>query len=146
MKAKLLHEAAGARTFALVLDSGDEAMQALSSFADEETLDAADFAAIGAFSRAVVAYFNPESKEYEPIRVDEQVEVLSVNGHVTLEPGGRNIHAHTVLGKADGTTVGGHLLEGHVRPTLEIILTESPAHLRRRKDDETGLALIDLSS
>jgi predicted DNA-binding protein with PD1-like motif len=145
VKSKLLHEAGGARTFALVLDAGDEAMQALSKFADEQELDAADFAAIGAFTGAVVAYFDPETKEYEPIRVDEQVEVLSVNGHVTLEPGGRNVHAHAVLGKRDGTTVGGHLLEGHVGPTLEIVLTESPVHLRRRKDDETGLALIDLS-
>jgi predicted DNA-binding protein with PD1-like motif len=145
VKSKLLHEAGGARTFALVLDTGDEAMKALASFADEQALDATDFAGIGAFSRAVVAYFNPESKEYEPIRVEEQVEVLSLNGHVTLEPGGRNVHAHAVLGKRDGSTVGGHLLEGHVRPTLEIVLTESPAHLRRRKDGETGLALIDLS-
>jgi uncharacterized protein len=141
---KLLHEVGGARTFALVLDSGDEAMKALSSFADEQDLDAAEFSAIGAFSRAVVAYFDPQTKEYEPIRVDEQVEVLSIVGHVTLEPGGRNVHTHAVLGKRDGTAVGGHLLEGHVRPTLEIVLTESPAHLRRTKDEETGLALIDL--
>src|ERR687886_307818 len=76
--------------------------------------------------------------------VDEQVEVLSIVGHVTREPGGRNVHAHAVLGKRDGTAVGGHLLEGHVEPTLELVLTESPSHLRRRKDEETGLALIDL--
>ncbi len=44
----------------------------------------------------------------------------------------------------DGSTVGGHLLEGHVRPTLELTLIEPPAHLRKRKDPETGLALIDL--
>jgi uncharacterized protein len=30
-----------------------------------------------------------------------------------------------------------------VRPTLEVILTESPAHLRKRLDPESGLALID---
>ena len=37
---------------------------------------------------------------------------------------------------------GGHLLEAHVRPTLEVLLTESPAHLRRRHDPESGLSLI----
>jgi len=37
----------------------------------------------------------------------------------------------------------GHLIEGKVRPTLEVILTESPAHLRKRHDLESGLALID---
>lgn len=146
MQSKLLHEADGVRTFALVLDTDDEAMGCISAFADAEDLDAAEFSAIGAFSRAVVAFFDLERKEYQPIPVDEQVEVLSIVGHVTREPGGRNVHAHAVLGKPDGTAVGGHLLEGHVRPTLEIVLTESPAHLRRRKDEATGLALIDLQS
>ena len=143
MQSKLLHESGVVRTFALVLDSGDETMGCLAAFADEADLDAADFTAIGAFSRALVAYFDLERKDYEPIPVEEPVEVLSIVGHVTREPGGRNVHAHAVLGKRDGTTVGGHLLEGHVRPTLEVVLTESPAHLRRTKDEETGLPLID---
>ena len=144
MQSKLLHESGGARTFALVLDSGDEAMACVGAFADEQDLDAADFTAIGAFSRAVVAFFDLARKEYQPIPIDQQVEVLSIVGHVTREPGGRNVHAHAVLGRRDGMAVGGHLLEGHVEPTLELVLTESPAHLRRRKDEETGLALIDL--
>jgi predicted DNA-binding protein with PD1-like motif len=144
VQSKLLHESGDARTYALVLDTGDEAMAALAAFADAEDLDAADFTAIGAFSRAVVGYFDLGRKDYDPIAVDEQVEVLSIVGHVTREPGGRNVHAHAVLGKRDGTAVGGHLLEGHVRPTLEVVLTESPAHLRRTKDAETGLPLIDL--
>ena len=53
------------------------------------------------------------------------------------------VHAHVVLGKADGTAHGGHVLEAHVWPTLEVVLTESPKHLHRKFDPETGLALID---
>jgi uncharacterized protein len=49
-----------------------------------------------------------------------------------------------VLGTRDGTTRGGHLIEGYVRPTLELIVDEVPAHLRRRYDPDTGLALIAL--
>jgi predicted DNA-binding protein with PD1-like motif len=52
------------------------------------------------------------------------------------------LHAHVVVGKADGTAHGGHLLAAVVRPTLEVILVESPRHLQRRHDAETGLALI----
>ena len=54
------------------------------------------------------------------------------------------LHVHLVLGRRDGSAMGGHLLEAHVRPTLEVVLTESPAHLRRRKDPATGLSLIRL--
>jgi hypothetical protein len=40
--------------------------------------------------------------------------------------------------------MAGHLGEAHVRPTLEVIVTESPAHLRKKKYPESGLALIHL--
>jgi uncharacterized protein len=56
------------------------------------------------------------------------------------------VHAHVVLGKPDGTAHGGRLIEAHVRPTLEVILVESPSFLQRRVDAETGLALIDLGA
>lgn len=143
MKARLLNEHGGLRTFALVLATGDEAMAAITSFARERELRATQFTAIGAFSRVVVAYFDWTTKEYRHIPVVEQVEVLSLVGGVTLEKGTPKVHAHVVIGKADASAHGGHLVEGVVRPTLEIVLTETPAHLKRRFDAESGLALID---
>jgi len=56
------------------------------------------------------------------------------------------LHAHVVVGKIDGTAHGGHFLQGRVWPTLEMIVSEMPIHLRRKHDEETGLPLIDLSS
>jgi uncharacterized protein len=145
MRSKLLDESHGRRTFALVFDTGDEAMAGLSQFAREQRLAAAHFTAIGAFSRAVLAYFDWDTKQYQRIPVDEQVEVLALTGDVSEEADGTpKVHAHAVLGRRDGTTRGGHLMEGHVRPTLEVVLTESPAHLRRRHDPATGLSLIRL--
>jgi predicted DNA-binding protein with PD1-like motif len=52
------------------------------------------------------------------------------------------IHAHTVVGKRDGTAHGGHVLKAHVDPTLEVFLIESPSDLKRKKDERSGLALI----
>ena len=43
----------------------------------------------------------------------------------------------------DGSAAAGHLQEAVVRPTLEIILTEAPGHLRKRMDADVGIALID---
>jgi predicted DNA-binding protein with PD1-like motif len=40
--------------------------------------------------------------------------------------------------------MGGHLLEAHVRPTLELVLQESGEQLKRKYDSDSGLALIDL--
>jgi len=144
--AALLNEHGGLRTFALVLAVGDEAMSAITSFAAEHQLRATQFTAIGALSRVVVAYFDWETKKYRNISIDQQVEVLSLVGDITLENGKPKVHAHVTVSKADATAHGGHLVEGQVRPTLEIILTETPAHLQRRFDPETGLALINPST
>ena len=103
------------------------------------------FQAIGAVEKAIVAYWNWDSKLYEEIPVDEQVEVISLLGNLTRdESGGPKVHAHVTLGKRDGSVVSGHLVSGVVRPTLELVLTLSDVDIRRRKDPETGLTLIDL--
>ena len=143
MKTVLLHEDEGLRTFAMVLATGDEAVQALTSFATEYRVKATQFTAIGAFSRVVVAYFDWTTKEYQNISIDEQVEVLSLVGDISLDGDAPKVHGHVVLGKADATAHGGHLIEGHVRPTLEVVLTEAPRHLHRRFDRASGLNLID---
>jgi hypothetical protein len=141
---RLIHQGDD-RTWAVVLDTGDEANACLLAFAKEQHLSAAHFTAIGAFERAVLGYFDWSRKEYERNSVDEQVEVVSLIGDVALEGDEPKLHMHAVLGQSDGRALGGHLLEGHVRPTLEVIVNESPAHLHRRHDPSSGLALIHLA-
>jgi predicted DNA-binding protein with PD1-like motif len=143
MKSKLINDGPQ-RSFAVVLDTGDEVTSCLLAFAKEQGLSAAEFTGLGAFSDAVLGYFDWQKKDYARIRIEEQVEVLNLTGNIALADGTPKLHPHIVLGKADGTAHGGHLLEGHVRPTLEVIVTESPVHLRRKSDPETGLALIEL--
>jgi uncharacterized protein len=143
MKAALLHEHDGLRTFAVILATGDEVMATLTAFAAEHRVKTTQLTAIGALSRVVVAYFDWRTKEYRNILIDEQVEVLSLVGDITLDADKPKVHAHVVVGKADATAHGGHLIEAHVRPTLEVVLTETPRHLQRRFDCESGLNLID---
>ncbi|MBW3578814.1 MAG: DNA-binding protein [Actinobacteria bacterium] len=143
MRVKLLHESAGLRTFAVVFDKGDETKAGLESFARENDVTGASLTAIGAFQDTMLAYFDREEKRYRDIPVDGQVEVLSLTGDIALHDDEPELHAHVVVGKPDGTTAGGHLQSGVVWPTLEVIVEETPAHLRKRVDEETGLALID---
>lgn len=134
------------RSWVLVFRTGDEAMAELCGFAREHRLGSAHFTGIGAFGSVTIAYFDWERKEYRPIPLDEQVEVLALTGDVVLDDDRPSVHAHVVLGRRDGSAAGGHLLEAHVRPTLEVVLTESPATLRKSRDPESGLALIDLTA
>ena len=144
MKSKMIHEHGGEKTFALIFETGDEAMVGLVRFAEENRLGCAHFTAIGAFRDVILGYFDWETKQYKANPVEEQVEVLSLLGDVALKDGEPKVHAHVVVGRHDGSTRGGHLIRAHVRPTLEVILVESPAHLRKEYDPESGLALIRL--
>ena len=144
MKEKLLHEESGQKTFAVVFETGDEVATGLLAFAKEKGLVGSHFTAIGALSDVTLGFFDWDKKDYRKLQINEQVEVLSLIGDVALNKGEPKVHAHVVVSKSDGTAHGGHLMEAHVRPTLEVILVESPEHLVRKTDDETGLALIDL--
>ena len=73
--------------------------------------------------------------------------MLSAIGDVAVADDGKaSLHVHIVLGLSDGSTRGGHLLEGRVRPTLEVLVTETPSKLRRRKRADLGIALIDIAA
>jgi len=142
MRAKVLNEN-GERVFAVIFDKGEDPVAGLTRFAQEQNLSAASFTAIGAFSEALLGFFDWEKKDYEHIPVSEQTEVLALVGDIAVEDGNRKkVHAHVVLGRRDGSARGGHLLSAKVRPTLEVILTESPGYLKRVHDRETGLTLI----
>lgn len=124
MRAKLLHEEAGQKTFALVFDEGDEFVSGPTTFAKENDLDAA----------SIIKRSTGRSRYRSRSRCSRSWETWE-------EP---RLHAHAVVGGRDGTTRGGHLLEAHVRPTLEVILVEPPEHLRKTTDEKTGLALISI--
>lgn len=143
MKSKLIHDGPQ-KTYAVIFDQHDDPIAGLTEFARCEQLSGSQFTAIGAFKRALLGYFDWKSKQYEKIPIEQQVEVLSMLGDIALHEGEPQVHAHVVLGKRDGTAHGGHLLQAEVRPTLEVIVTESPEHLQKKHDERSGLALINI--
>ena len=143
MKAKVIADA-DVVTYVVVCDPGDEAVSALTQFARAERLEAAQITAVGGFESATVGWFDREARDYRRIPVDEQCELLSLIGDVAEGQDGPILHVHAVLGLSDGTTRGGHLLEGRVFPTLEAVVTETPAQLRKVLRPDIGIALIDL--
>jgi hypothetical protein len=71
----------------LVLDDGEEAIEAITRFAQEQRLGGASLTAIGAFSNATLGFFD-FAKKTTKIPVDEQTEVLSaISDCLVGEPG-----------------------------------------------------------
>jgi predicted DNA-binding protein with PD1-like motif len=147
MKSRLVSDEPGAQVHVVILDTGEEAFAALTRFANDSGISAASLTAIGAFEKATVGWFDFASKSYRKIEVNEQCEVLSAIGDVAVGDDGKaSLHVHIVLGLSDGSTRGGHLLAGTVRPTLKVVLTEAPSKLRRKKRADLGIALIEIGS
>jgi predicted DNA-binding protein with PD1-like motif len=133
------------RVFVLILDRGEEAFKAITDFAGKERIDGASVSAIGAFAEAKVGWFDFAAKRYKPIAVNEQCEVLSLMGDVAEGDDGKaSLHLHAALGLQDGSVRGGHFLSGWVRPTLEVTIRETVAHLRRKQRADLGIALINI--
>ena len=142
MKSKQLQDVEGARVFAVVFQHGERVMKPLVGFLREHLIGAARLTGIGGFSAVTLGYFDWEQKAYQSHELEEQVELLSLTGDVALDGSEPKVHAHVVVGRSDTTVRGGHLLDGMVRPTLELIIEDSPSHLRKRHDPETGIGLI----
>jgi predicted DNA-binding protein with PD1-like motif len=144
MKAITLNrEAEHRRTFAFVCEANEDPISRIAGAARDYQLASCQITGIGGFSQAMLGYFDRARHEHIRIPITEQVEVLSLLGDIAHEDGRRVVTVHCVLGLPDGTTRGGRLIEARTWPTLEVIVTEWPAYLRKRFDPLLGLALIE---
>jgi predicted DNA-binding protein with PD1-like motif len=143
MQAKLIKDTPEEKVYSIVFSRGDEALSGLTDFAIQHKIGDAHFTAIGAVRGATLAWFDLSKKMYRRIPVDQQVKVLSLVGDIAAFNGKPVVHMHAVLGKPDGSTMGGHVFELNVNPTLEVFLTANTTALNKKSDDASGLKLID---
>ncbi|AYV83131.1 MAG: DUF296 domain-containing protein [Hyperionvirus sp.] len=145
MQVQTLSDSGGSKTYAIIFSKGDEAFSGLNDFAREYNVTAAHFKGIGALRRGTLGWFSAEKMMYKKIPIEEQVEVASIIGDIAMFEGKPVVHCHMVVGLPDGSAKAGHVIEAHVWPTLEIIITVEPTALLKSRDPATGLSLINPS-
>jgi predicted DNA-binding protein with PD1-like motif len=143
MQVRQIGSAPDEKVYAVIFHKGDEALGGLTDFAIENKIEDAHFTAIGAESSATLAWLDLSRKDYRRIDVKQQAEVLSLIGDIAVFDGKPIVHMHAVLGKPDGSTVGGHVFELNVNPTLEVFVTVDTLPLKKKPDDASGMKLID---
>jgi predicted DNA-binding protein with PD1-like motif len=143
MQVKLVKDTPEEKVYAIVFLKGDEVLSGLTDFAAKYNVGDAHFTGIGAISSATTAWLDLDKKMYHPTVTNQQVEVLSLIGDIAAFNGKPVVHMHAILGRRDGTTVGGHVWELNVNPTVEIFLTANTTPLAKRPDPDSGLKLID---
>jgi predicted DNA-binding protein with PD1-like motif len=145
MKVQLLNPGEATKQYAVIFYQGDEAFSGLLEFAKKYQVTSAHFTAIGAVNGATLGWFDPQRKMYKKIPIQGQREVIGMSGDIALYQGKPVVHTHMLVGAADGTTQGGHVLAAYVSPTLEVMVTVDPVTMQKRFDPDTDLTLIDPS-
>ena len=125
------------------LAKGDDLLGALTNICQELGITLGEVKAIGAVSRARVGYYHQDTRQYEWLELDRHLEILALEGNISLKDGKPFVHAHVILGDGEGRAYGGHLAEGTVVFALEFVIQELKADssLNRQMDEETGLFL-----
>jgi|GEM_PF-440504 len=128
----------------LAFGTGDDVIPILERFLRDEGIRAGRVGpGIGAFSSAVLAFFDPDDVRYHEFEIQGPVEVMSLSGNVATLDGEPRLHLHATVSRRDGSCVGGHLVSARVQPTLELFITRYDRALVRKVDSETGLPLLD---
>jgi uncharacterized protein len=121
--------AAASRTFAVTFGQGDEVMSGLTEFAEKNHITSGYISGIGGLANATLGWGDPEKGGVKPIAVDRKCELASFIGNIAMQNGKVYAHAHAVVSFSDGSTQGGHLIDAHANPFVEIVIvaTDSPA-------------------
>ncbi|MFH1663743.1 MAG: PPC domain-containing DNA-binding protein [archaeon] len=130
--------------FVLRFFSGESVLEEFIAFLEEKKVFSGFFYGIGALNKAELAHFSLEEKKYLSKTFEEDLEVLSFSGNISLKQGKPFVHSHIVLGKKDFSVIGGHFVSGTVGATLEVFLQVFPEKIERKKDSKTELFLLEV--
>ncbi|HRN71112.1 MAG TPA: DNA-binding protein [Candidatus Woesebacteria bacterium] len=117
-------------------------LKTLTTFAHEKQIHAAYLTAIGACHKLTLAWYNLETKKYEDHEYNEDLEIASLIGNISLVEGKPFIHAHGVFGKQDMSTIGGHIRSMIISAACEVRLEVFDGKIEREFDEVTGLNLM----
>jgi uncharacterized protein len=137
----LVRELKRGRSMLVRLDHGADLMDQISELAVDEGIQTGAFSVLGALIQAEIAFYDQESHEYSALLVEENAELVSCTGNVSIREGKPFVHAHVVLADSDGKTTGGHLLHGKIFAAELFLIELLGKPMVRENDQTTGLYL-----
>jgi predicted DNA-binding protein with PD1-like motif len=124
------------------LHQGDDLFESLKEIARKCDLKVGVvISGIGMLKQAELAYF-VSSGRYSPVLFPEPLELVSLAGNIILQDDEYHMHLHAVLADEGKQTVAGHLSNGKVNVTNEIVILKTSIEAKRELDEETGLMAL----
>jgi predicted DNA-binding protein with PD1-like motif len=130
--------------YVIRLEAGERIVENLRSLCERDRIGSGFFNGLGAVREAELGHFDPATGGYSWTKLSGSYEIVSLYGNITVVDGKPFIHAHASLGDKTFVVRGGHLKEAVVSVTCEVTLTRFKDDIGRKKDEATGLFLLDL--
>jgi predicted DNA-binding protein with PD1-like motif len=124
------------------LPPGSDLIGGLTDYCRAQEITRAVVTGIGTISFTRLAFYHRETRRYQDLTFDQDLEILNLTGNVSLKDGGPMVHAHMTVADDAGRTFGGHVQEGCRLIVFEAMIFELTGEvLTRQFDDEIGLFL-----
>ena len=118
--------------------------QSLLNVSEKEGLKSGWVNGLGAISNIEIGYWDIEEKIYVKKTFDEDYELLSLIGNVSLVDNKPFIHTHISFSDTKFKVYGGHLFDAKVIAAAEFCIFTSEYHLHRKLNCDIGLSLWDI--
>lgn len=130
------------RTIIGQFQNGTDLLEELTQLVLKENICCGRIHGIGATTHAMVAYYDQSSKKYCPMEFKGGMEILNLQGNVSIRDSKPFVHVHILLSDPQGKVFGGHLMPGTKLWASEVIIDEFEGEvLVREQDEKTGLFL-----
>ncbi|MGN0023981.1 MAG: PPC domain-containing DNA-binding protein [Candidatus Avelusimicrobium sp.] len=130
------------RTYLFKLPKGKDLLESLADFCHDNQVKCGVVSVVGSVSNATVGYYDQSKKKYEKKVINEEMELLSLTGNVSIQDNRPQVHAHVVFAGKDFNAVGGHLMPGTKIYVCEAYVQELVGEPKvRRMDKVTKLSL-----
>ena len=131
--------------YVLRVDKGERLQDCMEQFFEETNVEAAFITGIGSCSTVELGYYNPGTKAFKWKVLNQPLEVLGLWGSISLDENEKPLfHLHGTFSDENFNAIGGHVKDLTVSGTLELFIHRTYEPLKRTRDSEVGLQVLDI--
>ena len=132
--------------YTLRISKGELLIESLTKFIKEKKLTGGWIMGLGGLAWAELGFYDTTAQAYLWTRFDEPLELLQLSGNIAWQDAQPFLHLHATVSDTSQYARGGHVKEAEVSGTCELFIHrwDDDKGLKRSKDSQTGLNLLDL--
>lgn len=124
------------------IDKGEEVIQCMKKFIEEENVKAGSITGIGAADLIEAGLYNTAKKAYNSKIFEGDFEITNFSGNITTKNGEHYLHMHITFADENLKAYGGHLNNAIISGACEIVVDVIDASIERELDEDIKLNIL----